>query len=109
MTYTPLNIIKCSLPILLCMLVIKCAAGGMGAKHNFVDGEKVDLWANFVGPFSNPSETYQFFNLPYCQPKKYERRSQRLGQVIAGDRSILSEYDLPFASMLSFAFLLLIF
>lgn len=95
--------------IIMIMEVEESEATGMGAKHHFTDGEKVDLWANYIGPFSNPSETYQFYNLPFCQPKKYERRHQRLGQVISGDRSILSEYNLPFKGLFVFFLSLLVF
>lgn len=31
-------------------------------------GDEITLFANKVGPFQNPTETYQFYNLPFCQP-----------------------------------------
>jgi hypothetical protein len=67
-----------------------------GTKHHFRDGEKIDLWANTVGPFSNPSETYEYYTLPMCPPQIEEKRSQRMGQVLSGDRAVLTDYVLPF-------------
>ena len=26
------------------------------------------LWFNKVGPYNNPQETYQYFDLPFCRP-----------------------------------------
>lgn len=45
-------------------------------------GDQLTLYANKVGPFHNPTETYQFFNLPFCQPpggKQY--KIEDLGEV----------------------------
>jgi hypothetical protein len=73
-----------------------CVVAVAGTKHHFQDGEKIDLWANTVGPFSNPSETYEFYTLPICPPRIKEKRSQRIGQTISGDHAVLSDYVLPF-------------
>ena len=35
--------------------------------------ESVPLFANKVGPFNNPSETYQYYSLPFCKPKEGEK------------------------------------
>jgi transmembrane 9 superfamily protein 3 len=34
----------------------------------FEDKEKITLWYNKVGPYNNPQETYQYFDLPFCRP-----------------------------------------
>jgi len=39
-----------------------------------------------VGPFANPSEQYEYYTLPFCAPKEEFRKSQHLGEVLAGDR-----------------------
>ena len=59
------------------------------------------LWANVVGPFHNPSETYQYYDLPFCRPsqmgrpkRKYKRAD--LGEVLEGDRLVTGPFDLPF-------------
>lgn len=39
-------------------------------------------YANKVGPFSNPSETYQYFDLPFCRPEGgLEHKPETLGEV----------------------------
>jgi len=61
----------------------------------------VPLWANVVGPFHNPSETYQYYDLPFCRPsqmgrpkRKYKRAD--LGEVLEGDRLVTGPFELPF-------------
>ena len=34
-----------------------------------------------VGPFSSPTETYQYFDLPFCQPKTKDNKPLTLGEV----------------------------
>jgi MFS family permease len=65
-------------------------------KHHYHDGDKIELWANTVGPYANPTETYQFYHLPLCKPVKEVKKGRRLGEVIQGDRAVLSDYQLPF-------------
>ena len=39
-------------------------------------------YANKVGPFSNPSETYQYYDLPFCRPEGgLEHKPETLGEV----------------------------
>eukprot|EP00892_Ulva_mutabilis_P005551 jgi/Ulvmu1/3368/UM156_0025.1 len=66
------------------------------ADHRYKRGEKVKIYANKVGPFHNPSETYQYYILPFCEPETKEYRSEGLGQVLAGDRTVNSLYELTF-------------
>lgn len=41
-------------------------------------------YANKVGPFSNPSETYQYYDLPFCRPEGgLEHKPETLGEVRA--------------------------
>ena len=75
------------LPVLLLLLL--CIGAGARDKHTvrgicvprvlvamtgvvqrqFEDGEVVPLWYNKVGPYNNPQETYQYFDLPFCRPE----------------------------------------
>jgi transmembrane 9 superfamily protein 1 len=34
-----------------------------------------------VGPFSNPSETYQYYDLPFCAPPEKDNKLLTLGEV----------------------------
>ena len=61
--------------------------------HKYEDGEEVMLWANKVGPFNNPLETYEYFSLPLCRPKASEvnEKFPSLGEALQGDE--LSEHE----------------
>ena len=46
------------------MIVAACVLlpnAAYAAKHQFAVHDKVPLFANKVGPFHNPSETYQYY------------------------------------------------
>jgi len=65
--------------------------------HKYKAHEKVALYANKVGPFHNPSETYQYFDLPFCPPiGGVEHKSEDLGEVLEGDRLVNTPYDVSF-------------
>lgn len=49
-----------------------------------------------VGPFSSPTETYQYFDLPFCQPKTKDNKPLTLGEVVDGNRMIATQYDVSF-------------
>lgn len=34
-----------------------------------------------MGPFSSPSETYQYYDLPFCQPENKDNKLLTLGEV----------------------------
>ncbi|CAK0754796.1 Transmembrane 9 super member 4 [Coccomyxa viridis] len=59
--------------------------------------DPIKLYANKVGPFSNPSETYQYYNLPFCTPKEgKEYKTEGLGEVLEGDRLVSTPYSIKF-------------
>jgi hypothetical protein len=42
-------------------------------------------------------ETYQYYNLPFCQPKDgKEYKTEFLGEVLEGDRLVTTPYSLKF-------------
>ena len=44
------------------------------------------LLALQIGPFANPSETYQYYNLPFCLPKGgMTFKREGLGEVLEGE------------------------
>jgi hypothetical protein len=51
-------------------------------------------WVSFpsqVGPFNNPSETYQYYSLPFCKEGtggKSRRQRHDLGEILVGDRKV---------------------
>lgn len=61
-----------------------------------------------VGPYNNPQETYNYYYLPFCQPKdKGEKPAHKwggLGEVLQGNQLIDSQLDLKFRSALVLQF-----
>ncbi|KAG0565350.1 hypothetical protein M758_8G179500 [Ceratodon purpureus] len=68
----------------------------LSAKHKFKENENVPLFANKVGPFHNPSETYQYYDLPFCKPAHFVHKSEDLGEVLEGDRMVNTRYNVTF-------------
>mmetsp|Transcript_32648 Transcript_32648/g.39520 ORF Transcript_32648/g.39520 Transcript_32648/m.39520 type:complete len:615 (+) Transcript_32648:134-1978(+) len=67
------------------------------ADHTYKTHEKVALYANKVGPFHNPSETYEYYRLPFCPPEGgLEHKSEDLGEVLIGDRLVTTPYEVSF-------------
>ncbi|KAL0381156.1 UNVERIFIED_CONTAM: Transmembrane 9 superfamily member 2 [Sesamum angustifolium] len=64
--------------------------------HTFKAGDPVPLYANKVGPFHNPSETYRYFDLPFCLPAHMKEKREALGEVLNGDRLVSAPYTLDF-------------
>ncbi|KAG8074193.1 hypothetical protein GUJ93_ZPchr0006g44351 [Zizania palustris] len=81
------------------LLLLAFAVAGVvsdGSDHRYKAGEPVPLYANKVGPFHNPSETYRYFDLPFCSPEKVKEKSEALGEVLNGDRLVDAPYKLDF-------------
>ncbi|CAM6116820.1 unnamed protein product [Calypogeia fissa] len=64
--------------------------------HKYKEKDQVPLYANKVGPFNNPSETYRYFDLPFCRPDNYNEKREDLGEVLNGDRLVHARYELNF-------------
>ncbi|TQE09879.1 hypothetical protein C1H46_004457 [Malus baccata] len=67
-----------------------------GSDHRYKEGDFVPLYANKVGPFHNPSETYGYFDLPFCSPDAVKEKGEALGEVLNGDRLVSAPYKLEF-------------
>ncbi|CAI5472168.1 unnamed protein product [Closterium sp. Yama58-4] len=78
------------------LLAAVIVADASASDHRYGQGEKVPFYANKVGPFHNPSETYKFFDLPFCQPGKINEKLEDLGEVLNGDRMVQAPYELNF-------------
>eukprot|EP00002_Diphylleia_rotans_P037417 TRINITY_DN8356_c0_g1_i1.p1 TRINITY_DN8356_c0_g1~~TRINITY_DN8356_c0_g1_i1.p1 ORF type:complete len:592 (-),score=81.51 TRINITY_DN8356_c0_g1_i1:447-2222(-) len=67
--------------------------------HRYEIGERVILWANKVGPYYNPQETYKYFSLPYCKPSpRVEHRTEGLGEALQGNELVNSDHQIFFLS-----------
>ncbi|KAI4368707.1 hypothetical protein MLD38_017234 [Melastoma candidum] len=65
-------------------------------EHFYNVGNRIPLFVNKVGPVHNPSETYQFYDLPFCHPEPVIWKKESLGEVLNGDRLASSLFDLRF-------------
>jgi transmembrane 9 superfamily member 1 len=64
--------------------------------HVYAAGDEVEMLVNTVGPYSNPSETYQYYELPFCKPMHVEQRANSLGEVLEGSMKQTSMYEIRF-------------
>ncbi|KAL7617505.1 transmembrane 9 superfamily member 5 [Lactuca sativa] len=64
--------------------------------HRYNVGDTVPLFVNIVGPLNNPSETYQYYDLPFCSPDEVIPKKETLGEVLNGDRLSNTLYTLNF-------------
>ncbi|XP_040994928.1 transmembrane 9 superfamily member 5-like isoform X2 [Juglans microcarpa x Juglans regia] len=59
-------------------------------------GDLVPLYVNKVGPLNNPSETYYYYDLPFCRPDPVIQKKESFGEVLNGDRLTNALYELKF-------------
>lgn len=58
-----------------------------------------------VRPYANPTETYEFYKLPFCKPKERSWDDHELGELLTGSRKVLTDYKLHFGVDQSYAVL----
>ncbi|CAA7403835.1 unnamed protein product [Spirodela intermedia] len=78
------------------LLLCGSKAGADGSDHKYREGDLVPFYANKVGPFHNPSETYRYYDLPFCSPGPVTDKREALGEVLNGDRLVDAPYELRF-------------
>lgn len=76
-------------------------ASNPAGKYN--EHDELSLIATKVGPFSNPSVTYPYYSLPFCQPDNVEHQSHNLGEILSGDRKVKMMYKLYFKADVQWA------
>jgi hypothetical protein len=62
----------------------------------YEEGKDVVISMNKVWPFSNPTETYMYYDFPFCKPDVVMPHFMTLGQVLRGDRLVNSLYHTDF-------------
>lgn len=67
------------------------AVGGV-----YEEGAEVVVSMNKVWPFSNPTETYRYYDFPFCKPDNIMPHFMTLGQVLRGDRLVNSIYKINY-------------
>lgn len=81
---------------LLCALAFPLARGfylpGV-APHDYARNETVDLKVNKLTS-TKTQLPFEYYALPFCQPKTVENVAENLGEVLRGDRIMNSDYEL---------------
>ncbi|CAH9070819.1 unnamed protein product [Cuscuta europaea] len=81
---------------ILMTLVVTAVALPKARRYNA--GDEVPLFVNKVGPLNNPSETYEYYDLPFCSPDQVIHKKESIGEVLNGfDRLTNSLYELKFS------------
>ncbi|CAD8210873.1 unnamed protein product [Paramecium pentaurelia] len=50
------------------------------------------IYVNTIRPKDNPSETYTYYELPYCKPNDVDEIIETFGQSLSGDKQMTSIY-----------------
>ncbi|KAG2493980.1 hypothetical protein HYH03_007907 [Edaphochlamys debaryana] len=67
------------------------------SKHRYDTGDDVVLFASKIGPFENPTETYPYYDLPFCQPPEGTRgKAESLGEALGSDRLVSTPYVIKY-------------
>mmetsp|Transcript_12122 Transcript_12122/g.21462 ORF Transcript_12122/g.21462 Transcript_12122/m.21462 type:complete len:587 (-) Transcript_12122:544-2304(-) len=77
-------------------LLLLALASKAAAVTSYKKDDEIPLWANKIGPFSNPTETYQYVTLPFCMPADLKYKLEDLGEVLEGDRLVDTPYVIKY-------------
>jgi|SaaInlStandDraft_7_1057024.scaffolds.fasta_scaffold201723_2 hypothetical protein len=64
--------------VLLLIVALVCADF---TDHIYQKYEVVPVHVNKVGPYSNPTETYPYYHLPFCKPENPQHRHETFAEV----------------------------
>ncbi|KAK4283358.1 hypothetical protein QN277_000315 [Acacia crassicarpa] len=64
--------------------------------HRYKVGDMVPFYVSRVGPYYNPSESYRYYDLPFCKPDHLKEKKEALGEVLIGERLYNASYHLEF-------------
>jgi len=93
---TAVRAFACSMArALVLLLIFGCA---LAESLEYDVGDAVSVMVNKIGPYSNPTETYPYYSLPFCRPPDAEltTKKQDLGEVLSGDSMMSSLYKMRF-------------
>lgn len=83
--------------VVICVLALSleslCAKS---RKHRYSVEDEVPFFVNKIGPYQNPSETYEFYSLPFCKPANIQHKHLSIGEDLKGDHKVSSLYDIRF-------------
>jgi hypothetical protein len=64
--------------------------------HHYQYQDEVPFEVNKLGPYSNPTETYEYYSLPFCRPEKMHHKHSSLGEDLSGDHKYNARYKVHF-------------
>mmetsp|Transcript_3522 Transcript_3522/g.12287 ORF Transcript_3522/g.12287 Transcript_3522/m.12287 type:complete len:598 (+) Transcript_3522:93-1886(+) len=87
-----------AMKLALCLLVLAGAVKADERTQRYTDNESVTLWANKIGPYENPQETYSYYTLPFCRlnADKWQSKWAGLGEALEGNSLVKSDYGISF-------------
>ncbi|KAF0685814.1 Aste57867_22336 [Aphanomyces stellatus] len=79
------------------MLLCGLAAFASGEEtHEYEMKDEVFVVANTIRPSANPTETYHYYTLPFCKPKERQWDDHDLGELLTGNRKVVTDYKMYF-------------
>lgn len=87
-------------------LVILGVEGKRKKSHQYSIEDPVPFYVNKIGPYANPSETYEYYTLPFCSPEEnvqHKHPKHKLGEHLTGDHKANSLYDIRFKIPIAFS------
>lgn len=87
---------RCAGSLVLILAIFGICEVALAEVRSYSTGQKVPFYVNKIGPYSNPSETYEFYQLPFCQPKTIQHKHASMGEGLAGDHKVNSLYDIRY-------------
>jgi len=80
------------------VIFISLVSAGSKTKrpHHYEPEDEVPFFVNKIGPYSNPTETYEFYSLPFCRPQTIAVHHHSIGEDLTGDHKVSSLYDIRF-------------
>ncbi|KAF4027826.1 Endomembrane protein 70 [Phytophthora infestans] len=78
------------------LLLVAATLCVVAADDDYQMRDEVEVVANTIRPYANPTETYQYYKLPYCKPKERQWDDHDLGELLTGSRKVVTDYRLYF-------------
>ncbi|XP_045832320.1 transmembrane 9 superfamily member 5 [Trifolium pratense] len=82
--------------LLLLLLFTTLHSSASPSNHIYNVADNVPFFVNKLGPLNNPSETYEYYELPFCNPDPIVKEKESLGEVLNGDRLSNGLYEFKF-------------
>ncbi|XP_039127470.1 transmembrane 9 superfamily member 4-like isoform X2 [Dioscorea cayenensis subsp. rotundata] len=83
--------VAASLTLILILVITTVSTG-----RHYKDGDPVLVYVNKISPFSDPIESYRYFDLPFCSSGIASKEKETLSQVLDGGRLVVGPFKLNF-------------